>query len=108
MIDIYEELHRLIRAFEDRGLGYALCGGLAMAVHGRPRATMDIDLIVVERDIDAALTTARSLGYCMPGAAMPAAQGRLRIQRVVLVDEAGKDLLPLDLMTGDAALSGVW
>ncbi len=42
--DPYAELLALARALDAAGLEYALCGGLALAVYGAPRATRDIDL----------------------------------------------------------------
>ena len=30
---------------DEAGVDYALCGGLAVAAHGAPRATRDIDLL---------------------------------------------------------------
>jgi len=32
--DLYDELGSVIDSLEKRGLPYAVCGGLAMAVHG--------------------------------------------------------------------------
>jgi len=41
-LDPVTELEGLVDAFEATGVGYAVCGGLALAVHGHPRATMDL------------------------------------------------------------------
>jgi hypothetical protein len=41
MLDIYEEFLKLVEALNERAIDYALCGGMAMAVHGLPRATVD-------------------------------------------------------------------
>ena len=45
-MDLHQELVQLIDALEAAGAEYALCGGLALAVHGHPRFTKDIDLLV--------------------------------------------------------------
>jgi hypothetical protein len=45
MIDLYVELKTVLQALEAAGVPYALCGGLALMVYQRPRATVDIDLI---------------------------------------------------------------
>ena len=47
MFDLYEEFKSIISALEQRGIDYAVCGGLAMAVHGLARATVDIDLLIL-------------------------------------------------------------
>ena len=41
---IIEELFRIVDAFAANQLEYAVCGGLAVAIHGRPRLTVDIDI----------------------------------------------------------------
>ena len=46
MIDLYVELKALLQALDTAGIPYALCGGLALMVYQRPRATVDIDLIL--------------------------------------------------------------
>jgi hypothetical protein len=38
-MDVIDELAGLIKALNNAGVRYALCGGLTMAVHGHPRAT---------------------------------------------------------------------
>lgn len=34
-MDLYAELSALVHGFDAAGIDYALCGGLALAVHGR-------------------------------------------------------------------------
>ena len=46
MLDLYEEFLGLVEGLDQRSIDYALCGGLAVAVHGSPRSTIDIDLLV--------------------------------------------------------------
>lgn len=48
-MNVKDELIALVKAFDAAGIPYALCGGLAMAAHGWPRSTMDIDMLV-EKD----------------------------------------------------------
>ncbi|NOT58834.1 MAG: hypothetical protein HOP19_01280 [Acidobacteria bacterium] len=52
MLNLYEELKLLIARLNESGESYALCGGLAMAVHGVPRATVDIDLLILARFVE--------------------------------------------------------
>ncbi len=52
-MDPVTELEALIDAFDADEVPYALCGGLALAVHGFPRQTKDIDiLLAVARRLD--------------------------------------------------------
>jgi hypothetical protein len=43
-------LVELARQFEKEKVDYALYGGLALAVHGYPRATRDLDLLIGAED----------------------------------------------------------
>lgn len=45
-IDLIAELERVVDALAIGNVPYALCGGLALAIHGHPRATKDIDLLI--------------------------------------------------------------
>jgi hypothetical protein len=51
-VDIVEELTSLVGALDAAGVPYAVCGALALAIHGVPRATADIDLLVQPADIE--------------------------------------------------------
>jgi len=55
---IIEELFRIVDAFAANQLEYAVCGGLAVAIHGRPRLTVDIDFVVDGRRIQSLSRTA--------------------------------------------------
>ena len=70
MLDLTEELQAITRTLAERGIEYALCGGLAMAVHGLARATVDIDLLVREEDQQRALEAAADLGFVLPAGDM--------------------------------------
>ena len=52
MLDLVHELTALVQSFERQGIPYALCGGMALAVHNAPRATQDIDLMARQEDIE--------------------------------------------------------
>lgn len=65
----YLELFRCLHAHDVR---YLLAGGLAMNLHGVPRMTMDIDLVLAldDANVDAFLACARELGLT-PQAPVP-------------------------------------
>ena len=44
-MDLLVELSNIIKAFNENEIDYALCGGLALAVYAKPRATLDIDIM---------------------------------------------------------------
>jgi hypothetical protein len=62
-VDLYAELDALVRGFDAQGIDYALCGGLALAVHGLPRATRDIDILARRTDIDRVRAVVKACGF---------------------------------------------
>lgn len=105
-MNIKEELIALVKAFDSAGIPYALCGGMAMAAHGWPRSTMDIELLVPQGRIDAAKQVANGLGFSHEPGTMALEQGRIHIVR--LVKFAGEDFLPLDLIQADQGAQQAW
>lgn len=53
-MDLQFEAMRVAATFERAGLPYAFCGGVALAIHGYPRATKDIDVLIQANDLDLA------------------------------------------------------
>lgn len=108
MLNLYDELAGLVRTFERQRIPYALCGGLALAVHGLARATVDIDILVPPEALDAAKEVARDLGYDLAAAPMSFAGGAVVIDRLSKIDADSGDLLSLDLVVVSPALEEVW
>ncbi len=46
MAMLLDELSQLISALNENEIEYAVCGGLALAIHGFARATLDIDILI--------------------------------------------------------------
>ncbi|MBL8751683.1 MAG: hypothetical protein JNK15_00165 [Planctomycetes bacterium] len=44
--DVHVALARLVRRFDELGIVYAVCGGLAVHAHGYARTTTDVDVLV--------------------------------------------------------------
>ena len=108
MLDLYDELTRLVAALEAGRIDYALCGGLAMAVWAFPRATVDIDLLIEPRSVPAVEAVAESLGYVLKARPMSFSSGAIEIRRISKVDPAGGDVLMLDLLLVTPFLDDVW
>ena len=108
MLDLFEELQGIIAEFSNRQIEYALCGGLAMAVHALPRATVDIDLLVLTRDLDPALAAAERCGYTIKANPMNFANNRIQIQRISKTDPDSEDLLSLDLLLVTPDIKSAW
>jgi hypothetical protein len=108
MIDIHDELRRLVTKLDERNIEYALCGGMAMAVHQRPRFTIDIDLLIQEESLARTIDVARDLGYNIRGKDLSFANGAVEIRRVSKVDPDSGDLLTLDLLLVTPAVRIAW
>jgi hypothetical protein len=59
MANLFEEFRAIVGALGNARVPYAICGGIAMSIHARPRATIDIDLLAppaaIEKMVDVLL-----------------------------------------------------
>ncbi|MGM0490950.1 MAG: nucleotidyl transferase AbiEii/AbiGii toxin family protein [Planctomycetota bacterium] len=98
-MNIKAELFSVLDALDAEGIPYALCGGLALAVHGCPRFTKDIDLLVQEKDMRRLEATVRRLGFDVPSGWIVFGRGTAREQRLYRIVKAEDDRhLALDLV----------
>jgi hypothetical protein len=105
-LDLYEELTAVAGALEAGHVDYALCGGLAVAVHGAPRFTKDIDLLIQPADAIRAKAIAKALGFVAESLPMRfAATGEMH--RVVKFGPDG-EVLMLDFLLVGEQLAPVW
>lgn len=105
------ELEAIVDALTAEGVPYALCGGLALGLHGHPRATADIDVLVEAADVERALATAKRIGFDIPARKMIFGRrtGKHReVQRVSKLDPETGALLPLDFLVVNDELAEVW
>lgn len=107
-LDLFSELELLVRELAAREIEYALCGGLAMAVHGVTRATVDIDILIPPKLLEDALSTARARGFTIEAKPMTFADGAVRIHRASKADPESGDLLSVDHLVVTPPLEGVW
>lgn len=108
MIDIFTELKVITSTLKQNNLEYALCGGLAMAVHSFPRATVDIDIIVLSKDILRLKNMLAGIGYILKSAPMSFSNGIIKIDRVSRKDSDSEDFLSVDIIEVTKQLETVW
>lgn len=108
MADLFQELKQIVTRLEAGTIDYALCGGLALAVHGFPRATLDIDLLVPITAVQAVEAVAMSLGYTHRASDMTFADGAVHIRRLSRLDDQSGDVVTLDMLLVTPALAEVW
>lgn len=106
---VITELIALITALRAANIPFAVCGGLAMAIHGHPRATQDIDIIIQEERLQEVLAVAKSAGFWIPSGRMPFKAKTPMATEIYRVSKAvGSQLIPLDLMLVSPALEEIW
>jgi hypothetical protein len=62
-MDFKTVLTKLLTAFQEHNIRYALMGGFAMGAWGAPRGTVDIDFLVHRNDMDKVDRIMEGLGY---------------------------------------------
>ena len=108
MYDLEAELDAVRVALDRSQIAYALCGGLAVGVHGFPRATVDIDLLVPRDEEERVYEAVAPLGYTVKAKEMHFDGGATEIRRVSKIDPADGEVLMLDLLLVTPALQVVW
>ncbi len=97
-MDLLIELKKIIEAFDKNKIDYALCGGLALAVYARPRATLDIDMMVEPDLLGRIKQIVENLGYNVPAKPMSFKDGAVQIQRMTKIDKESGEHMVLDLL----------
>ena len=108
MADIFEEFQNLIGRINEKQIDYAVCGGWAMAIHGAPRATVDIDLLVANENLSKVWNIAEDLGYWVEGLPLSFDDGIIEIRRISKIDEETKTLFTIDFLLVTEGLKNVW
>ncbi|HEX8738490.1 MAG TPA: hypothetical protein VF721_24375 [Pyrinomonadaceae bacterium] len=108
MSGLLKEFTDLTEILNEKGIAYAVCGGWAMAIHGLPRATVDIDLLILSENLSAAWETARNLGYEVEGLPLHFHDGAIEIRRISKIDKESKRLFTIDFLLVTEPLTVVW
>jgi len=104
-MDLFEETRTLLRALDASTIPYALCGALAVAVHGCPRYTADIDLLIEAQSVEPIIDVAKRCGFVFGAAPMAFSDG-VEVHRWSKV--MGSEVLTLDLMVVSPTYQDVW
>lgn len=108
MSTLLEEFKSITGALNDAGIGYAVCGGWAMAIHGLPRATIDIDFLILADDLERVWQIAKDNEYDVEGLPLHFADGAIEIRRISKVVPESKRLFTLDFLLVTPPLNDVW
>jgi hypothetical protein len=107
-MDLLEELKKLSLKLDETGIDYALCGGLAIAIYAKPRATLDIDIMIDPAFLLKTRNAAHELGFTLNSAPMEFHDGAVKIHRLVKIDEDSGEHLVLDLLIVTPETKKAW
>jgi hypothetical protein len=108
MSSLLEEFVSFTETLNRKNIDYAICGGWAMAIHGLPRATIDIDLLILTEDLENVWKLAKNLGYEVEGLPLHFHDGAIEIRRISKIDKESKRLFTLDFLLVTKQLQEVW
>ena len=107
MATLLDELSQIISASEDGGIEYAVCGGLALAIHGFVRATLDIDILIQPESLEKAYKIAAENEFDIRRLDISFKERVVEIRRVSKIDSNG-EVLSLDLLMVTPHVEDVW
>lgn len=108
-MQLTSEFAAVTEALSIAQIPYAVCGGIAVVIHGFARTTRDIDLLVLEADLERILVCVRGLNYNLDGGLIPLEFGEPFERNVYRVSKAeGRDLMSLDLVLVNPLLQRAW
>jgi hypothetical protein len=107
MATLLQELLDITSDLDRNGIEYAVCGGLAMAIHGFARATMDIDVLIRAESLEKSYKVAAEKGFDIKELDMSFKDGATEIRRVSKIDDDG-EVLSLDLLLVTPLVEDVW
>ena len=79
-----------------------------MTIHGFPRATVNIDVMVLADDLAAAWRVAEDLGYNVEGQPLHFHDGAIEIRRISKIDAETKVLFTIDFLLVTDATRQIW
>ena len=106
-VNLVDELHAISGALANASIRHAICGGVAVTIHGAIRSTKDIDVLIAPEDVARALDVVRPLGYAFAALPMVFDEGTPKERHVQRVSKiVGGQHLILDLLLATASLAG--
>lgn len=108
-MDLEAELFAVLDALDGAHIEYAVCGGFAVAMHGHPRLTQDIDLLVQDVDLVRTRSAVGAIGYTLEGGEIRFDAGTPKERTLWRVSKAvGPEVITLDVMLVGTLFRDVW
>ena len=107
-MDLLDELNKLSQKLDQKGIDYALCGGLAIAIYAKPRATLAIDIMIDPDLLSETKKAVQDLGFTMSSMPMEFKGGAVKIHRLTKIDKDSGEHLVLDLLIVTPETKKAW
>lgn len=104
MLTLESELREIVRRFNEAKVEYALCGGMALAVHGYPRFTKDIDFLIAPESLSRAKEVAALAGFLDDSGRIPFPDSE--VHRILKIE--GTEYRILDLLVPKSLDTIAW
>jgi hypothetical protein len=103
---LFEEFCAVARALDADGVDYAVVGALAVGIWGAPRATQDIDLLVLPGEIERAKHAARTCGFALEALPLKFKDSNIELYRVSKIVN-GRPLM-VDFLLVNEGIAAIW
>lgn len=108
-MDLYQELISIIETFNNANIDYAVCGGIAVALHGYPRFTKDLDFLVKKEDIKTIEKIVEKLGYEFTSGIIPFASGTPQARQIYRISKIeNNEAFTLDFLFVTPIYEDIW
>ena len=108
MLTLLDEFRQVITALNEEKIEYAICGGIAMAIHGFLRTTVDIDIVILQENIQITKQVLHKYGYSIESNQMNFSNSDTIIHRITKLDPDSEDFLVLDILEVTNSMKEIW
>jgi len=108
MLSLLDEFRQVITALNEEKIEYAICGGIAMAIHGFLRTTVDIDIVILQENIQITKQVLHKYGYSIESNQMNFSNSETIIHRITKLDPVSEDFLVLDILEVTNSMKEIW
>jgi hypothetical protein len=98
-LSLYEEFFRITATLNERGVPYAVIGGMAVSLHTTPRFTRDIDVLLCAKDLESLCAAMAVVGYSQWADPWTFLSTNITLHRFLKF--SGEDMLMVDVMVGN-------
>jgi predicted nucleotidyltransferase len=108
-MDLKTEILLIAKSLEIACMDYAYCGAIALAIHGYPRATKDIDLLIPSEALDGVRRELGKLTYDLDAGFIPFDTGTPNARKIFRTSKAeGSNLITIDLLLVSEIYQEIW